>query len=161
MKSAGLSPPPGTRWIVPVSGDDRIGAIQIVNDLVCNRSLFAFSKESGIVSINIGDRVCFHATRIGVIADAVVKTKPTHDTATISPFYPWVYYLQDVHCYSEKPIVVDSVLRRKLDAFRGRDTEGIWTWFVQRCHRVTPHDFVLLTCNNPQVEISSQLEDGR
>ena len=59
--------------------------------------------------------------------------------------YPWAFRVKDVRFFLDRPIVVDLVLRRGLDAFKESDPEAAWGWFVQATRRITVHDFGLLT----------------
>jgi len=45
----------------------------------------------------------------------------------------------------EQPKVIDEALRSQLNAFAGRDPSAPWGWFVQATHRVTSHDFQVVT----------------
>jgi len=53
--------------------------------------------------------------------------------------------VEHAHLYLDNPVVLDAALRRQLEAFQHRDEEKSWAWFVQATHRVTAHDFTVLT----------------
>src|ERR1019366_9545434 len=59
--------------------------------------------------------------------------------------YPYTLHVQDQRFYAENPVVVDATVRQKLDAFRGRDPDKSWAWFVQATRKITEHDFRVLT----------------
>lgn len=59
--------------------------------------------------------------------------------------YPWAISMDKVRLYIEKPVVIDEKMRAQLDAFKGRDPEQTWAWFVQANRKISPHDFELLT----------------
>jgi hypothetical protein len=42
-------------------------------------------------------------------------------------------------------MVVDSAMRGRLDAFKGRNPLAIWSWFVQTTRELTEDDFERLT----------------
>nr|QNO54515.1 hypothetical protein LPKEAICH_00005 [Methanosarcinales archaeon ANME-1 ERB7] len=45
----------------------------------------------------------------------------------------------------ENPIVIDATLRSQLNAFKNRELNKSWAWFVQATRRITEHDFKVLT----------------
>jgi hypothetical protein len=59
--------------------------------------------------------------------------------------YPWVFRLDDVRLYLGEPVVIDAALRNRLAAFRDRDPEKFWGWFVQATRKITENDFNVLT----------------
>lgn len=59
--------------------------------------------------------------------------------------YPWLVRLADVALYIDSPVALDVRLRARLDVFRDHDPERPWAWFVQPTHRITAHDFEVLT----------------
>jgi hypothetical protein len=58
--------------------------------------------------------------------------------------YAWTFRLSNVVLYLDTPIVITADLRSSLDAFRGRDPNNPWAWFVQATHKLTEHDFNVL-----------------
>jgi hypothetical protein len=61
--------------------------------------------------------------------------------------FPLAFRLNEVRVYTSNPIVIDVELRAKLEAFVGRDPSRGWSWFVVATHRISRHDFELLTRN--------------
>jgi hypothetical protein len=59
--------------------------------------------------------------------------------------FPWTFRLDDANLYLDQPVVIDAPLRGQLDAFRNRDANSAWAWFVQATSRLSKHDFDLLT----------------
>jgi hypothetical protein len=45
----------------------------------------------------------------------------------------------------ENPVVIDVALRSKLDAFKNRELNKAWAWFVQATRKITENDFKVLT----------------
>ena len=94
-----------------------------------------------------GDTICFYATGNGVVAHARLASLPERklDRRIRQPErYPWLFRLDNVELYLNKPIVIDAAMRSGLDAFRGRDANKSWAWFVQATRKISPHDFKLL-----------------
>jgi hypothetical protein len=47
--------------------------------------------------------------------------------------------------WRDPPVRLNSSLRRTLDAFQGREIDGIWSWLVQTTRRLSEHDFRKMT----------------
>lgn len=94
-----------------------------------------------------GDRICFYATgTVGVIAHARVASEPHYEDdprVTYGGMFPMVIDLDEVRSHAP-PIVIDSALRGRLDAFKGRRPSAPWSWFVRTMHIASEHDFNLL-----------------
>jgi hypothetical protein len=58
--------------------------------------------------------------------------------------FPCAFRVKDVSYFFDKPRVIDASLRSQLDAFKGRDPNKPWAWFLQATHVVTEHDFEVL-----------------
>lgn len=100
-------------------------------------------------SLRPGDRLCFYAARIGVVAECTV-TSPAFDLdCKKSPKphldVPYGIRLQDVRWFEDTPIVLTPEVRAELSAFQGRDLNKGWAWFVQGTSKLTAEDFELLT----------------
>lgn len=135
-------------WIIPVAEDDDRTAEHWVHELVVKGKVWASSVKKPLMP---GDSVCFYGAGKGVMANAIVTTEPKQKVHQIaSPNEPsWVFELRDVVEYTSEPIVIDAVLRAKLDAFHDKDPGKPWSWFVQGTHKVTDHDFKVLTKQQP------------
>jgi len=136
-------------WLTPVKDDENRTAIDVIKDLVEKHKVYAFADRTpGRKMIKPGDRICFYATQMGVVADAEVASKPVekeHPAVHNKEHYRWVFDLKNVRVYSDNPVIIDNKLREKLDAFRNKDPTKGWAWFVQATRRVSKHDFELLT----------------
>lgn len=132
------------RWIIPVAEDDDRTAEDWVLSLVVNAKMWSSTSKKSLL---VGDRVCFYGAGKGVMANAIVRTPPVFKTHPMaSPDAPsWVIELDEVVEYLAGPVVIDAALREKLDAFSGKDPSKPWSWFVQGTHKVTAHDFEVLT----------------
>ncbi|MBN2378489.1 EVE domain-containing protein [candidate division WOR-3 bacterium] len=140
-------------WVTPVKTVEERTAEDAIRILVGESKIYAFSERTpGRRHIKPGDWICFYATGTGVIAHARVKTKPKkehHGKVHMPEKYPWVFHLDNPVLYLNKPVVIDSILRSKLDAFEGR-LKKAWAWFVQATRKITKHDFEVLTRRETQ-----------
>ncbi|MHA1278520.1 MAG: hypothetical protein ACTSQ8_15110 [Candidatus Helarchaeota archaeon] len=59
--------------------------------------------------------------------------------------YPWTFRVGKGVLYLHDPVVIDADLRNCLEAFRDRDPNKPWAWFVQATRKVSAHDFNVLT----------------
>lgn len=131
-------------WLSPVGSRAGRTARQVLKELVGDRRMYAFGERAaGRSHIRSGDWICFYETSRGIVGHARIVSSPalTNDL----PEYPWLIHLDDVHLYPDSPVVVAAPLRGKLEAFRGKNPAGAWSWFVQSTHRVSERDFGMLT----------------
>ncbi len=136
-------------WLTPVKSSDEETAEECISRLVNKDHYYAFGERAaGRRHMKAGDRIGFYATTKGVVAHATLssppKKKPRPDGST-SEDYPWICSLKDVNLYLNKPVAIDAKLRPQLDAFKLRNPGQAWAWFVQATHKITSHDFELLT----------------
>ena len=135
-------------WITPVKSDEEQTAEQVVETLVGEEKIYAFGERTpGRKHLKSGDWICFYATGNGVIAHgkvASVPKKKRHKVVRNPDRYPWVFRLENVSLYTNKPIVIDATLRTRLNSFQGRDPNKSWAWFVQATRKITEHDFHIL-----------------
>ena len=136
-------------WLTPVKSDNEQTAEEVVQNLVATERIYAFGERTpGRRSLKPGDWICFYSTGKGVIADARVVSAPAnqpHPEVRHPERYPWTFKLDDPHLYTDEPVVLDAQLRNQLDAFKGRDPNLRWAWFVQSTCQVTEQDFQILT----------------
>jgi len=96
-----------------------------------------------------GDRFCFYAARIGVVAECTVASASFDLSRKESPKpdlkVPYGIRLQDVRWFEDAPVAMTAEVRTALDAFQERDPTRGWAWFVQGTSKLTPEDFELLT----------------
>jgi hypothetical protein len=142
---------PGTQvyWLTPVKDHETETAIDCVKNLVGKHGIYAFGERTpGRTHIKQGDGICFYAAGDGVIAHAKILSPPEKkpDERVVHPQdYPYTFRIQDAKLYAEEPVVLDATVRQRLDAFRGRDPDRPWAWFVQATRKITEHDFRALT----------------
>jgi hypothetical protein len=145
----GEPPPTATYWLTPVKDHEDETATECVGRLVGKLGIYAFGERApGRSRIKQGDWLCFYAAGVGVIAHAQVASAPERkpdDRIRYSKEYPYTLRLQDRTTYAENPIILDANLRRRLDAFRGRDPDKSWSWFVQATRRISENDFRTIT----------------
>jgi len=136
-------------WLTPVKSDEYATAEETVKTLVSEERIYAFGERTpGRKHLKPGDWICFYATGKGVIAHAQVMSRPerkTHPKVHEAEKYPWMFKVGKSALYLEEPIIIDAELRSRLEAFRGRDLNKPWAWFVQATRKVSNHDFDILT----------------
>jgi hypothetical protein len=136
-------------WLTPVASDSTVTAEQVIQRLVGEHAIYAFSLTTpGRRALKQGDQMAFYAQRKGVVAHATVKTAPTemrHPAVRDPERYSWVFHLEKQVLYLNEPVVLDGSLRAASDAFAGRDPNGPWSWFLQSTRKISAHDFKLLT----------------
>lgn len=136
-------------WMTPVRSDDDLPAEKVIQDLVGTAHHYAYGdKTPGRARLKPGDRICFYATGTGVVAYATVASVPargSHPAVRNPERYPWLFQLREVHVDLQHPVVVDATLRAELDAFKGKDPNRPWAWFVQATRHVSADDFRRLT----------------
>lgn len=136
-------------WITPVRGDEEQSAEKVIETLVGEEGIYAFGDRTpGRSHLRPGDWICFHASGIGVIAHTKVDSLPerkSHPKVRDPERYPWTFRLKDPHLYVKEPVVIDASLREQMEAFRGRDLNKSWAWFVQATRKISEKDFKLLT----------------
>ena len=141
-----------TFWLTPVKDHTQETAIECVENLVGKNGMYAFGERTpGRTQMRQGDWICFYAAGTGVIAHARIATPPENkpDERVLHPQdYPYTCRLQDQVLYADKPIVINTGIRQKLNAFNGRDPDRPWAWFVQATRKVTKQDFDVLTHQN-------------
>ena len=101
--------------------------------------------------IRAGERCCFYATGIGIVAHGTIAAPA--DQIVEKREWPgpnaWragVYkLLVSDTIWHRSPLEISADLRRTLDAFRDKEPSGPWSWFVQTTSQITEHDFEILT----------------
>jgi hypothetical protein len=136
-------------WLTPVSSEGDQTAQDTIKLLVGQHKAYAWSARTpGLKELKAGDWLCFYATATGVVAHAKVHTRPVeqpHPKVKNPDKYNWSFQLESPKLYLDNPVVIDGALRAKLDAFRGKDPTKAWAWFVQPTHKLSQHDFEILT----------------
>jgi hypothetical protein len=132
-------------WLTPVKDHEN----ETAEKLVGKHGIYAFGERTpGRTHIKPGNSICFYATGTGVVAHANVASAPerTRDQRLEHPDdYPHVFKIKNQRLYIDNPVVLNASLRQQLDAFKSRDPERPWAWFVQATRKVSPQDFRLLT----------------
>lgn len=151
-KPIGYPAPKGiVHWISSIKADELRTTEEMIQDHIGRYRVYAFGvRTPGRKSIKPGDWICFYATNKGVIAHARVISKPEkkrHPSIRHPEKYPYVFNVDSEKLYLDNPIIINSVTRKKLDAFQGRDLNRSWGWFVQSTRPINKHDFEILTGN--------------
>ena len=138
-----------TYWLTPVRSTEQETAEACVEKLVGKEHIYAFGEKTpGRKGIKPNDWICFYASGKGVVAHARVTSSPKkepHSKVTNPERYPWTFSLDKARLYLSNPVVLDAAARNQLDAFKSRDPNNPWSWFVQATHPITKKDFGLLT----------------
>lgn len=138
-----------THWLTPVKDHEHETAGECVQKLVGKHGIYAFGERTpGRARIRPGDWICFYTTGNGVVAHAKVASAPerTRDQRLEHPDdYPYVFKVQEQRLYIDNPVILNPSLRQQLDAFKGRDPDRPWAWFVQATRKVSAQDFSSLT----------------
>jgi hypothetical protein len=138
-----------TYWLTPVKSEPEASAEGVIETLVGKEKIYAFGERTpGRRNIKPGDWICFHASGKGVIAHAKVKSIPKkkpHPKVKHPNKYPWVFRVGKATLYLNNPVVIDAEVRAKLDAFKNRDLNKPWGWFVQATRAISSNDFNTLT----------------
>jgi hypothetical protein len=127
-------------WITPIS-EERF------KSLVVKRKIFGVGPSSpGRSGMRAGDRICFYVSGKGITGDATIETSPHFEPKAISPIFPITFKLKDVNVFPETPKILDAATVNKLEASKHRNPSSRnWGLFVRTLHRVSRHDFEVLT----------------
>jgi hypothetical protein len=132
-----------------VRSEEELSAQEEIKELVGTHRIFAFGERTpGRNDLRPGDLMCFYASANGVVAHAKVASKPEkkpHPKIRHSDEYPYTFTLTEPELYLDDPVVIDSACRDQLDAFKNRDPNKAWGWFVIGTRRLSKHDFEKLT----------------
>ena len=141
-------------WLTPVRSDEEGTAVDTILRLVGQKGIYAFGdKTPGRKRMKPGDAICFYATGFGVVGHARLASKPErtpNESVRHPQQYPWTVSLIDQKLYTDNPVVIDATLRLQLESFRGRPEKKDWAWFVQTTHKLSQHDFEILTGETTQ-----------
>ncbi len=136
-------------WLAPVKSDEKGTAEDTISTLVEKEHIYAFGEKTpGRRHIKPGDWICFYATGKGVVAHARVTSVPRKElnpNVRHPDRYPWIFDLGGEKLYLNDPVVIDAALRITLDAFKGKDMNRNWAWYVQATNKISEHDFNILT----------------
>jgi hypothetical protein len=139
-------------WLTPVRGNEEQSAEEVVESLVGRAKIYAFGERTpGRRHLKPGDWICFYATGKGVVAHARVASKPKKEKDSRvrdSEAYPWVFKVDETKLYLNSPVPIDQALRDRLEAFKGKEHDKSWAWFVQATRRISEGDFRALTAQH-------------
>jgi len=142
-------------WLSPVIGNDKQAAEEVIQDLVGVQRIYAFGERTpGRKHLKPGDMICFYAEGNGVVGHATVSSYPEKKSSSAirdPERYPWLFSLEKNRTYIDNPVIIDAALRAKLDAFKNRDPNKPWSWFVFSTRRISENDFRILTRENSRL----------
>ena len=119
-------------------------AEKVIRPLLDQKVYVFGDRTPGCGFLKPDDRICIYQTQVGIVAEATVARAPERKAVKFlgdPERFPWSLKVKDVRYFFEKPVVIDAAMRRRLDAFKGRDPEKAWGWFVISARTVTPADF--------------------
>lgn len=135
-------------WIAPVGEIEKLPSPERIRDIVGKHKIFAITEANYIrTSPQKGDRICFYASSVGVVADAEIAGEPekqSDDRIPNSAKYCVVFPLNRVRLYIEQPVVLNHHVRAQLRGL-GHDENASWAWFVHNFHGICDADFRILT----------------
>jgi hypothetical protein len=145
---------PATRsplYLMTPVKDEPGATVRETLESLLGQGVYVFGDRTpGRAKIQVGDRICFYSSGVGVVADAEITSaaelRGVHFAKDAARF-PWAFSVGDVRYYFDSPVVIDAALRSRLDAFvkHGHDPNGFWSFLVQGTRYVTAHDFAVLT----------------
>jgi hypothetical protein len=144
-------------WITSVADMPHISAQDRIMGLL-NTGWYLFGDNTGgRKEIKAHDRICFYAKRTGIVAEAVTASKAEYSVpGDLHEYslgkYSWAFKVESPRFFFEQPIIIDSNIRARLEIFKDRDLSNprSWVWLVQGTHRLSQHDFRLLTTGIPR-----------
>jgi hypothetical protein len=134
--------------MTPVADDEDESAENAIRGLLESGWYVFGDKTPNRGRIKPGDHICFYQSGLGVVAEAEVVTTPERKAipnVRHPDKYPWAFKVKAPRFFFDTPVVIDASLRAKLDAFKERDRDAAWGWFVVTTRPVDEHDFLLLT----------------
>ena len=139
-------------WLSPVIANDEQTAEEVIQNLVGVQGVYAFGERTpGRKHLKPGDMICFYAEGNGVVGHATVSSYPEKKSSNAirdPERYPWLFSLGNNRTYIDSPVIIDAALRAKLDAFKNRDPNKPWSWFVFTTRKISENDFRILTKAN-------------
>ncbi len=134
-------------WMVPASSKAGETAVQSLHHWL-DKGMWGFYESTPSRSaLDVGDRVAFYATGVGVVGHALVAAK----AMTLLPANEWpephaqtkqVYKLALAEVtWLKQPLAITAVVRGSLEAFKGKNPSSNWAWLVQTTRRLTRDDF--------------------
>jgi len=139
-------------WLTSVKSDEKGTAEDIIKLLVGRERVYAFGDGTpGRKHIKPNDWICFYATGKGIVAHAKITSRPEKKANRHVRYpdkYQWTFGLDNAVLYLDAPVVISADARNNLDAFQEKDPTSPWAWFVQATHKLSKHDFNLLTNQN-------------
>ena len=147
--STAVEPESPTYWLTPVADHEDETKQECIERLVGEHQMYAFRGRTHRRNpLKVGDHICFYATGQGITANAEVASPPQRKPdlrVKHSTDFPFTFGLRNCRLYADHPVVLDAALRTRLDAMKTRDPGRPWAWFVMSTHKITEHDFNLLT----------------
>ncbi|SRR5713101_1371241 len=142
-------------FLAPATTTRDVSSLTRISELVGRHNIYAISEQvCNRAKPRKGDRVCFYAVTVGIVADAVIARNPEYkiDDRIGNPKYPMILHLANVRTYLENPFVLNEKGRTSLREFQTRPHDLSWAWFVRIFHEVLEHDFLVMTHRGSEAE---------
>lgn len=146
-------------WILPAADRKDLGmSAKDVLRAWLEKGMWGMHESTpGRKHLKAGDRLCFYAKKVGIVAAAEVtgpadRPLPSEECPTTSISGQSFYRvpLDNVRWLSA-PVQLDESTRTQLDAFQGRPPSAPWGWFIQSTSQISQRDFELLTRGSEQL----------
>lgn len=134
--------------LTPISDRSGVPAEDVLHRLL-DSGWYVLGKRSQMYRfLAPGDQMCVYLALVGIVAEATLASHAERDQPV--PYnpdareYPWAFRVRDVRYFLNDPVELDRETRARLDAFARSKPDRPWSWFVQRTHLVSAHDFRIL-----------------
>jgi hypothetical protein len=120
--------------LTPVSDREDATGEQTIRRLLENGWYVFGDSTPGRKDLKPGDKLCFYWSKVGVVATAEVSGAPERKKiphVSEPEKYPWAFRVKKAQYFFDRPVVIDSDLRARLEAFKGRDPSSSWACLWQ------------------------------
>lgn len=136
-------------WIAPIETNLGMELSVLVRTLIEGSKIFALGPNSrGRNRIQVGDMICFYASKVGVVAHATIESPPlrrNHSAISDPVTFPYVLELSHTEIYLDDPRPLDDARRSMMKMFSRTIPYKRWSWLVQGVNQISEEDFHILT----------------
>lgn len=137
-------------YLLPASdSEDGMSVLENLHHWL-GRGMWGLGQRTGYrKAFQPGDRACFYAARIGMVAECTIASPSFELDRKQSPKphleVPYAIRLENVRWFDDTPIALSREVRAELSGFQGRDLGKGWAWIVQGTSKLTLRDHKVLT----------------